>query len=59
FMGLGPISAAIAGALLKVISLGALFGIAGLTLTVIALCCLGSRQLRGIRAVPPQPAKTT
>ena len=58
FMGLGPISAAIAGVLLKVISLGALFGIAGLALTVIALCCLASRQLRGIRAVEPQPAKT-
>lgn len=59
FMGLGPISAAIAGALLKVISLGALFGIAGLTLTVIALCCLGSRQLRSIRAIQALPAKNT
>lgn len=58
FMGLGPISAAIAGALLKVISLTALFGIAGLTLTVIALSCLGSPQLRGIRAAQPSAAKT-
>ena len=58
FMGLGPISAAIAGALLKVISLGALFGIAGLTLTVIALACLGSPQLRSIRAVQPVSANT-
>ena len=54
FMGLAPISAAIAGALLKVISLTALFGVAGLALTVIALACLGSRQLRGIRSVQPQ-----
>lgn len=52
FMGLGPLSAAAAGALLKVISLTTLFGVAGLALTVIALCCLASPQLRGIRAVP-------
>ena len=58
FMGLGPISAAIAGALLKVISLPALFGIAGLVLTVIALSCLASPELRGIRAAQPLPAKT-
>ena len=51
FMGLGPLSAAAAGALLKVISLTALFGIAGLTLTAIALCCLASPQMRGIRAM--------
>ena len=57
FMGLAPISAAIAGAMLKVISLGALFGIAGLALTVIALSCLSSPQLRSIRAAQPQPAK--
>jgi MFS family permease len=49
FMGLGPLSAAAAGALLKVISLSALFGVAGLTLTGIALCCLASPQMRGIR----------
>jgi MFS family permease len=57
FMGLGPLSAAIAGALLKVISLTALFGIAGVTLTVIALCCLASPQMRSIRALQPEAAK--
>lgn len=57
FMGLGPLSAAIAGALLKVISLTALFSIAGLTLTAIALICLGSAQMRSIRALHPSPAK--
>ncbi|HET6907454.1 MAG TPA: MFS transporter [Rhodanobacteraceae bacterium] len=57
FMGLGPLSAAAAGALLKVISLAALFGIAGLTLTVIALACLGSPQMRSIRAMRPGAAK--
>ncbi|HJR15119.1 MAG TPA: MFS transporter [Rhodanobacteraceae bacterium] len=56
-MGLGPLSAAAAGALLKVISLTALFGIAGLTLTAIALCCLASPQMRSIRALQPEPAK--
>lgn len=55
FMGLGPLSAAVAGALLKVISLAALFGIAGLTLTVIALLCLASPQLRSIRAMSSAP----
>lgn len=58
FMGLGPISAAVAGALLKVISLSALFSIAGLALTVIALCCLSSPQLRSIRAIQALPAKS-
>jgi hypothetical protein len=48
FMGLGPVSAALAGALLKVISLTALFAGAGLTLTAIALACLNSRELRNI-----------
>ena len=57
FMGLAPLSAAAAGALLKVISLTALFGIAGLTLTAIALCCLASPQMRSIRAMQPDPAK--
>ncbi|MBS0432939.1 MAG: MFS transporter [Proteobacteria bacterium] len=57
FMGLGPLSAAAAGALLKVISLTDLFGIAGLTLTVIALCCLASPQLRSIRAMKPEAAQ--
>lgn len=58
FMGLGPLSAAAAGALLKVISLTALFGIAGLTLTMIALCCLASPQMRRIRALQPQAANS-
>jgi hypothetical protein len=55
FMGLAPLSAAAAGALLKVISLTALFGIAGLTLTAIALGCLASPQMRSIRAMQPGP----
>lgn len=48
FMGLGPISAAVAGALLKVISLTTLFAGAGVLLTLIALSCLGSPALRSI-----------
>jgi MFS family permease len=56
FMGLGPLSAAVAGALLKVISLTALFSVAGLTLTIIALSCLGSAQMRSIRALHPAAA---
>lgn len=55
FMGLGPLSAAAAGALLKVISLTELFCIAGVALTIIALSCLASPQLRGMRAVPNMP----
>ncbi|MGH8146853.1 MAG: MFS transporter [Rhodanobacteraceae bacterium] len=58
FMGLAPLSAAAAGALLKVISLTTLFGIAGLTLTAIALVCLGSPQLRSIRAIRPEAASS-
>ena len=57
FMGLGPLSAAAAGALLKIISLTALFGVAGLALTVIALCCLANPQMRSIRAMQPEAAK--
>lgn len=57
FMGLGPLSAAAAGALLKVISLTTLFGIAGLTLTAIALSCLGSPQMRSIRAMRAETGK--
>jgi len=59
FMGLGPVSAALAGALLKVISLTALFAGAGLTLTAIALACLNSRQLRNIGISKPQVASGT
>lgn len=48
FMGLGPLSAAIAGNLLKLISLPTLFAVAGLALTAIALACMGSPALRSI-----------
>ncbi len=58
FMGLGPVSAAIAGVLLKVISLTALFASAGLILTTIALGCLNSRQLRNIGISQPQISAT-
>lgn len=50
FMGLGPISAALAGSLLNVVSLTALFAGAGLLLTAIALGCMGSPALRSIGA---------
>lgn len=50
FMGLGPISAAIAGSLLEVISLTSLFAGAGLLLTAIALSCMGNPALRSIGA---------
>lgn len=61
FLGLGPISAALAGSLLKVVPLPALFVAAGLTLSAIALGCLGQPALRGIgaprlAAEPPAPA---
>jgi MFS family permease len=56
FMGLGPLSAAIAGSLLKLISLPALFVGAGLTLTAIALCCMTSPALRSIGAARPVEA---
>ncbi|HET7929867.1 MAG TPA: MFS transporter, partial [Rhodanobacteraceae bacterium] len=54
FLGLGPLSAALAGALLKVISLTTLFGVAGLALTLIALACLASPQMRAIRTQQPE-----
>lgn len=56
FMGLGPLSAAAAGALLKVISLTTLFAVAGFTLTAIALLCLATPQMRSIRAMQPESA---
>ncbi|HVC16718.1 MAG TPA: MFS transporter, partial [Rhodanobacter sp.] len=52
FMGLGPLSAALAGSLLKVVSLPALFVGAGLLLTAIALGCMSSPALRSIGAAP-------
>ncbi|MBD8880112.1 MFS transporter [Rhodanobacter sp. 7MK24] len=48
FMGLGPLSAAVAGSLLKLISLPTLFAGAGLALTAIALSCMVSPALRSI-----------
>jgi MFS family permease len=54
FMGLGPISAAVAGSLLKVISLTSLFAGAGLLLTAIALGCMRSHALRSIGGTPRQ-----
>ncbi len=54
FMGLGPLSAAVAGALLKVVSLTTLFAVAGFTLTAIALLCLATPQMRSIRAMQPE-----
>lgn len=48
FMGIGPVSAAVAGSLLKVLSLGALFAGTGLALSAIALACLAHPALRRI-----------
>jgi hypothetical protein len=56
FLGLGPISAAIAGSLLKLISLTDLFAGAGLLLTAIALTCMRSPALRSIGMERPAPA---
>lgn len=56
FMGLGPLSAAIAGSLLKVISLATLFTAAGLTLTAIALSCMTNPALRSIGAARAEAA---
>jgi hypothetical protein len=56
FMGLGPLSAALAGSLLKVISLPALFVGAGLLLTAIALSCMTSGALRSIGAARVEAA---
>ena len=55
FMGLAPLSAAVAGVLLKVLSLTALFVIAGLTLTAIASFCLTRPSLRAIQLRTPAP----
>ncbi|MEO9078131.1 MAG: MFS transporter [Rhodanobacter sp.] len=56
FMGLGPISAAIAGSLLNVISLAWLFAGAGLLLSAIALICMTSPALRSIGAAKVEAA---
>jgi len=55
FLGVGPLSAALAGVLLKFISLTELFIGAGLTLSVIALLCMTRPALRSITI--PAPAK--
>lgn len=57
FMGLGPLSAAIAGSLLKVLSLPTLFVGAGLMLTAIALSCMSNPALRSIGAAKPAAAE--
>ncbi|GAB3790289.1 MFS transporter [Dyella agri] len=56
FMGLGPLSAAVAGSLLKLISLPALFAGAGLMLSAIALSCMVSPALRSIGTPRRAPA---
>ena len=48
FLGVGPLSAALAGLLLRFISLTQLFLGAGLCLSCIALTCMTRRNLRGI-----------
>ena len=53
FLGLGPIAAAVAGALLKAISLTAMFAGAGLTLSAMALFCLTRPTLRRIGVEEP------
>jgi MFS family permease len=49
FLGLAPLAAALAGGLLKLISLSELFVGAGLSLTAVALLCLTRPSLRAIR----------
>jgi hypothetical protein len=49
FLGLGPLAAAVAGGLLKVISVTELLVGAGLSLTTLALLCLTRPSLRAIR----------
>ena len=49
FLGLGPLAAALAGGLLRLISLGELFIGAGLTLSSLALLCLTRPSLRAIQ----------
>lgn len=49
FFGLAPLAAAVAGGLLKVISLSQLFVGAGLSLTALAMLCLTRPSLRAIR----------
>jgi MFS family permease len=55
FLGLGPLAAAAAGAVLKAVSLPVLFVASGVALAAIALACLSSPALRGIRAQDAVP----
>jgi MFS family permease len=52
FLGLGPLAAAAAGGLLKLIPLNELFLGAGLTLSTVALICLTRPSLRAIQLKP-------
>jgi len=56
FMGLGPLSAALAGSLLKLVSLPAMFAAAGLALTAVALTCMSNPALRAIGTPLRMPA---
>ena len=59
FLGVAPLSAAAAGALLSVISLTELFAVCGFTLSAIALFCLTRPSLRSIGVTPrAAPAAT-
>lgn len=59
FLGLAPLSAAVAGALLNVISLTTLFAGAGAILSVTALFCLTRPSLRSIGMARPAEAVGT
>jgi MFS family permease len=49
YLGLAPLAAALAGGLLKLVSLGELFIGAGLTLSTVALLCLTRPSLRAVQ----------
>lgn len=53
FLGLGPLSAAVAGVLLNFISLTALFAGSGIILSALALFCLTRPSLRSIGVTQP------
>jgi MFS family permease len=55
FLGVGPLSAAVAGFMLKFVTLTQLFAGAGIALSVIALLCMTRPSLRSISL--PRPAK--
>jgi MFS family permease len=58
FLGVGPISSAIAGVILKFVSITELFAGAGIALSTIALLCMTRPSLRSISlAAPATPAK--